>query len=282
MTVTLWPSLFRPREGRPAPDRAIYARVAAPKRYPAKDAVPRWAGAEFAEGYRCTDAFRRSSWIVLDFDAGPFDIEPFRDFCGIAHTSWSHTPAAPRWRVGLALDRPLTSPAEHDRVWRAAAIHVERAGMQPDYAARTAVHCFALPALGGPGPYEHAVLTGALLDVDEALRLVPAPEPQAPPRAPASSHGLDERRRRASAYLAALPGAISGAGGRVATFRAAVALVRGFALEPDEALAMMWEEFNPRCLPPWTLRELKWKVESAFRMAKMPFGALAEKDRRAR
>lgn len=282
MTVTLWPSLFRPREGRPAPDRAIYARVAAPKRYPAKDAIPRWAGAEFADGHRGYDGWLRSSWVVFDFDKGAFTLEPFRDLCGVAHTSWSHTIKSPRWRVALQLDRPLTSTEEHDRVWRAAAVHAERAGLAPDYGARDAPHCFALPALGGPGPYEHAVLTGALLDVEEALRLVPPPEPQAPPRASASSHGLDERRRRASAYLAALPGAISGAGGRVATFRAAVALVRGFALDPDEALAMMWEEFNPRCLPPWSLRDLRWKVQSAYHRAQMPFGALAEKDRRAR
>ena len=82
---------------------------------------------------------------------------------------------------------------------------------------------------------------------------------------------------RASAYLAALPPAVSGQGGHDATMNAAIALVRGFALDPHDALDLLEHEFNPRCSPPWSLRELAHKVESAQRAQRVGLGYLLEK-----
>lgn len=73
----------------------------------------------------------------------------------------------------------------------------------------------------------------------------------------------DAVERRALAYLAALPPAISGAGGHDATYRAATALVHGFGLARDRALHFLEQHYNPRCIPPWTSRELEHKVEDA-------------------
>jgi P4 family phage/plasmid primase-like protien len=68
--------------------------------------------------------------------------------------------------------------------------------------------------------------------------------------------------RRAAAYLAKMPAAISGQGGHTATFEAAVVLVKGFDLTPEEALPLMLD-YNQRCQPPWSEKELQHKLASA-------------------
>lgn len=56
--------------------------------------------------------------------------------------------------------------------------------------------------------------------------------------------------------------AVEGAGGHDATFKVAVALVKGFGLEPEEAMGVM-EEYNSRCMPPWSMSEIRHKLNSA-------------------
>ncbi len=73
----------------------------------------------------------------------------------------------------------------------------------------------------------------------------------------------DVLERRALAYLRSMPSAISGQGGHAATYAAATVLVHGFGLDPERALNMLLAEFNPRCQPPWTEKELRHKVEDA-------------------
>ncbi len=68
---------------------------------------------------------------------------------------------------------------------------------------------------------------------------------------------------RARLYLEKIPGAVSGQGGHPQTFAAACALVHGFALHPSDALDLLRRDYNPRCVPPWTERELIHKVTSA-------------------
>jgi hypothetical protein len=70
---------------------------------------------------------------------------------------------------------------------------------------------------------------------------------------------IDERARR---WIAKMPTAISGQGGHAATFHVACVLVQGFAMTVDEALPLMCE-YNKRCLPPWSERELRHKLEGA-------------------
>lgn len=68
---------------------------------------------------------------------------------------------------------------------------------------------------------------------------------------------------RASRYLAEVDPAISGSSGHNTTFRAACKLVIGFDLSVDEAFNLLMREYNPRCVPPWTERELRHKVNQA-------------------
>ncbi|MFV0442619.1 MAG: hypothetical protein ACK5Q5_03505, partial [Planctomycetaceae bacterium] len=89
--------------------------------------------------------------------------------------------------------------------------------------------------------------------------------------APATSARADNRRnltpaeveRRAVAYLDKLPPAISGQGGHSVTYAAATVLVHGFELDPELALGILLDHYNPRCDPPWTEKELRHKVEDA-------------------
>jgi hypothetical protein len=71
---------------------------------------------------------------------------------------------------------------------------------------------------------------------------------------------------------------VSGAGGHAALWRAALSLVRGFALPSVVAYDLLVAEFNPRCQPPWSPRELRYKVEQAERAA-VGVGYLLERQR---
>ncbi len=73
------------------------------------------------------------------------------------------------------------------------------------------------------------------------------------------------RIRRASAYLATIEGAISGCRGHDKTLYAASALIQQFGLSVPEAWPLFLE-YNARCLPPWTERELFRKLKEAERL----------------
>ena len=72
--------------------------------------------------------------------------------------------------------------------------------------------------------------------------------------------------KRASAYLAKMPEAVSGDGGHNALLRAACVLVQGFDLAPNVALDLLWSEYSPRCSPAWSEAELLHKVAEAARL----------------
>ena len=68
---------------------------------------------------------------------------------------------------------------------------------------------------------------------------------------------------RARAYLVKMPEAIEHDKGHVKLLKAATALVIGFRLSDADALAILREDYNPRCVPPWTEKELKHKITEA-------------------
>lgn len=258
----------------------IEARTANPKPALAKESVIRWALAEYREGKRNLANFRRGHAAMFDADCGTTLEQLERAFAGvyvIIHTTFGATETDPhRYRVIVPNDRPTATVDEADRVWRFNAAKIEAVGGKPEYSARSAAQPFAVPCRPPSGYYRSRVLRGAFTSVDEALAVMPKPEPlPVPEREPDDSY--DARLIRAAAYLATMDGAISGSGGHAATMRAAVALIRGFHLRPDDALRMLVAEYNPRCQPPWTERELAHKCKQAHQRGRMPFGALAEK-----
>jgi len=124
---------------------------------------------------------------------------------------------------------------------------------------------------GNPAYVDAAALRDAVDRLaNEVIRLrhgaIPAPPALPPPpmHPPAPSTGDRARLlRRASAYLGAMPAAISGQGGHKAAYAAATALVRGFNLTAAEALDILRMQYNPRCKPPWSEKELLHKVTDA-------------------
>lgn len=100
-----------------------------------------------------------------------------------------------------------------------------------------------------------------------AAGLAPSARPAAPAVAPVVlSDDPAGRVPRARAYLAALPAAVSGEGGHDATFRAACAAVVDFGLSQDEARPLL-AEYNARCVPPWSEKELEHKLSDAAKKA---------------
>lgn len=85
----------------------------------------------------------------------------------------------------------------------------------------------------------------------EPPALAPAPVPSPSGVAFGAGVARPDALERARAYLATMPPAVQGQKGSVALFRAAVTLVHGFALPEATAEALLWSDFNPRCMPPW-------------------------------
>jgi hypothetical protein len=79
-----------------------------------------------------------------------------------------------------------------------------------------------------------------------------------------------ERARR---YLERIEPAIEGQHGDLHTFRVCCRVVRGFALSNDDALTAL-KDWNSRCEPPWSERELGDKINRARRYGREEVGGL--------
>jgi putative DNA primase/helicase len=114
------------------------------------------------------------------------------------------------------------------------------------------------------------------LPVLEAQLLEEA-QPTASSPAAAPRQVRDGRERlleRARAYLRHTPGAIQGQGGDTHTFQVACRIVRGFQLDQSDARLVL-EEWNAKCVPPWSDRALEAKIATALKNGRESFGARA-------
>jgi KaiC/GvpD/RAD55 family RecA-like ATPase len=68
---------------------------------------------------------------------------------------------------------------------------------------------------------------------------------------------------RAAKYLAKMEPSVSGSRGHDACWKAACVLVQGFGLTDEQAFSLLATEFNPRCQPNWTEKELRHKIAGA-------------------
>jgi hypothetical protein len=83
----------------------------------------------------------------------------------------------------------------------------------------------------------------------------------------------DRRIARAQGFLQSVEPAIAGCHGDLHTFRICCRVVRGFDLSDDEALDVL-SDWNARCQPPWSERELMNKVHNARRYGRESIGGL--------
>ena len=77
--------------------------------------------------------------------------------------------------------------------------------------------------------------------------------------------------RQASNWLADQEPAIEGAGGDEATYKVCAGL-HDFGLSVQQATAMLEEEWNPNCQPPWDHKELSVKVLNAYKYSQEAAG----------
>lgn len=78
---------------------------------------------------------------------------------------------------------------------------------------------------------------------------------------------------QAKSYIRNVPGAVQGAGGDHFTYVLACRMVRGFDLGDDRALDLLLE-WNEKCSPAWTERELAEKVKHARAYGNGEFGSM--------
>jgi hypothetical protein len=90
----------------------------------------------------------------------------------------------------------------------------------------------------------------------------------------------DVRVDRARKYLAKLPAAIQGDNGSTATFNAVACVMFGFDLDPDTTYSIIASDYNQRCDPPWSERELHHKIRSVAERCERERGYLLNADRR--
>ena len=174
----------------------------------AKPGIPAWSPVELRPGGRRTrvDALR-VGFIVLDYDdlpqtPGLFDpdgplLGPWAPHARILHTSYSHTPSAPKARVVVRLADPV--PADRwDAVWLWAST---KCAHPADPKCRPAHHAYLVPAIQhDTAPYTSVVVPGELLRVDLASL------PAAPPRASASPGSWTPSSRPPQAAVAVAHG----------------------------------------------------------------------------
>jgi hypothetical protein len=100
-----------------------------------------------------------------------------------------------------------------------------------------------------------------------------------------AGHGLRYRTNappvaeRARKYVARMPEAVEGKNGHDATWAVVLVLVRGFSLSDDEARRIL-AEYNQRCVPPWSEKELEHKLKSVRDKSNLPDGYLLRRDSR--
>lgn len=137
-----------------------------------------------------------------------------------------------------------------------------------------------------PGFFNHKYESPRLVTVDyyhveriltpEAFPPIPAQD--APPSVePPARHRLPDHDvpvfERARCYLARVPPAVAGAHGDVHTFQVCCRLARGFALDEEDAVAVL-RDWNARCQPPWQESELRDKLRHALHYGREPVGGL--------
>jgi hypothetical protein len=165
----------------------------ADKRY-----LPAWSPASFVGDTRRADAVTTLSCIVFDLDDGPLEAATaaWSDAFHVAHTTWSHRPDRPRWRLVVPLGRPVAADA-WAWTWRWAASRTP--GVDPT--CKDASRIYFVPA-SPDGSGEARVHAGALLDAAamvpperarQATRWEPAKDDAEPADRRAHAHDLGAR-----------------------------------------------------------------------------------------
>jgi len=254
----------------------LFAEFSKEKPFLGGNTHPGWSPAGFEPAGRELANVRRIDALVLDYDnktkAGDRVTEPltveaaaelFGDYYGFIHTTRHHTKDWPRFRVILPLDRSVDRLG-YSLLWAAAARRWPGLDPQPKDPSRF----WYVPGVADqPGAEFKAVtMAGGFLDPDQFVEETPA---ILAPSAPPSGETDEVRESRARAYIEKMPAAISGQGGHAALWAVVRKLVCDFALEEPAVMRILKSEYNPRCQPPWSDKDLRHKISDALTKARV-------------
>jgi hypothetical protein len=79
----------------------------------------------------------------------------------------------------------------------------------------------------------------------------------------ASGWPLAKRLPAAKNALRDAAPAVQGSNGSRDCLRAAFLLIRGYCIPPEAAFDLLWSDYNPRCVPPWSDTEIMHKIDDA-------------------
>lgn len=167
-----------------------------------KRQCPAWSPVKLKPGAtkRGLDSVAEVSCLVLDYD-GTADVssalDVWRGNCLLWHTSWSHTPEIPRFRVVLPLASPIPAGT-----WRHCYAWAGERDPRIDRQCSDASRLWFLPVVG-PG-FGAGFLPGPLLDLS-AIKPPPPPAPRRtaplPPGAPSLRYAEPAAREALAARL---------------------------------------------------------------------------------
>jgi putative DNA primase/helicase len=162
---------------------------------------------------------------------------------------------------GVSVDRKVFDAPRLVKLYGTKACKGEATEARPARYSRILVVPDVIEAI--PRETLESFVSGRLKAEAEASKLV-APSPRS-----ATVRGVKGQataEERAIAYLGKCEPSISGANGHSNAFKVAVSIGPGFSLPPEVTLQLLRSEFNPRCQPPWSDRELEHKVSEAYRV----------------
>jgi hypothetical protein len=142
-----------------------------------KRTLPQWSAARFDPPRRKKAHAQEASCLVLDYDdSTTIDqaLHTWGQWCVLLHTSWSHRPEAPRFRVVLPLDRDIAK-SEYSTAWLWAEAHC---GHAIDRHCKDISRSWLLPAYDLED-YEHRhnfdfrFIDAPFLRVDDILKWAP-------------------------------------------------------------------------------------------------------------
>ena len=281
-TMTIYPHARSAQRGR----RLTMSRVelarkmacASPHDGP-KDTLQLLCPATFKNDHRGNDRVEAVHMLGLDIDEPQADPAACvatlaRALGGVelfAYSTASSLPGAYRMRALIPYDR-CASGDEHRASWSLVARVLARAGVNVDRACSDPARGFYVWAVPRSGAYYSAHLDGAPWPVGRAAEVeARRAAAEAVGRQPGGRHRAERRGvagasvlERARRYVERMPPAIAGAGGHSATFAVARKLVADFGLTDAEAWPIL-VEYNTRCQPTWSERELRHKLADAAR-----------------
>ena len=245
------------------------------QRWRGQHSTPGWSPVHYDPPARSKENIKAVYALVLDYDKErpTFErvVDLWRSFHGLVYTTKSHDIDAHRLRAVLPLSRPV-SAEEYERLWQWANLQAQRAELKTDGQAKDASRFWYVPTVPERGEWRAERLTGNVLDVDATLPLAEAPALRVV-RAPLPDT-QDQRVERARRYLAKMPGGVSGDAGSTTTFNAVATMMFGFDLDPDTTYSLIVNDYNQRCDPPWSEKELLHKVQSVAKRCNRERGYL--------